>query len=180
MKRFRHIALSLAALSLIAAACGDDADSTTTSAATDTTVVEEMVDSTIVEVAAEAGTFETLLAAADAAGLVDTLNGDGPFTVFAPTDAAFAALPDGTLDSLLADPEQLSAILLYHVVPGEVKAADVVELSSATTVEGSDIEITIDDGTVVLNGSANVTATDIDASNGVVHVIDSVILPPTS
>jgi uncharacterized surface protein with fasciclin (FAS1) repeats len=139
-----------------------------------------MTESTIVDVAASAGTFETLLAAAEAAGLVETLQGDGPFTVFAPTDDAFAALPEGTLESLLEDPEALADILLYHVVSGEVLAADVVGLESAETVQGSDIAISVVDGGVVLNDSANVITTDIAAGNGVIHVIDAVILPPSA
>jgi uncharacterized surface protein with fasciclin (FAS1) repeats len=120
-----------------------------------------------------------LLAAAEAAGLVETLKGEGPFTVFAPTDEAFAALPAGTLDSLLADPEALKKILLYHVVSGSVKAADVVNLTSADSVEGSPIAIAVKDGVVYLNDAAKVTATDVMASNGVIHVIDQVILPPS-
>ena len=134
----------------------------------------------IVATADGAGTFTTLLAAAQAAGLVETLQGDGPFTVFAPTDDAFAALPEGTLDSLLADSEALKQILLYHVVPGTVKAEDVVNLTSADTVEGSPIAIAVKDGKVYLNDAAEVVATDVMASNGVIHVIDQVILPPSS
>lgn len=133
----------------------------------------------IVATADGAGTFTTLLAAATAAGLVETLQGPGPFTVFAPTDDAFAALPEGTLDSLLADPEALGQILLYHVVAGEVLAADVVGLTSAESVQGSPIAISVMDGKVYLNETAQVTATDIMASNGVIHVIDQVILPPS-
>ena len=113
-----------------------------------------------------------------AAGLEATLRGDGPFTVFAPTDAAFAALPAGTLDSLLADPDALANILLYHVVAGEVLAADVVGLTTATAANGDAIAIEVVNGGVVLNGSANVVATDVLATNGVIHVIDAVILPP--
>ena len=134
---------------------------------------------TIVDVAISAGTFETLLTAAEAAGLAETLQSDGPFTVFAPTDEAFAALPEGTVESLLADPEALADILLYHVVSGEVLAADVVGLDSATTVQGSDVAISVDGESVMVN-DANVVATDIAASNGVIHVIDAVILPPTT
>ncbi len=181
MKRFRNIAIAALAVSLLAAACGGDDAADTTTAAPDTTMAEEMMDAgTIVEVAGEAGSFSTLLAAAEAAGLVDTLNGDGPFTVFAPTDEAFAALPEGTLESLLEDTEALSQILLYHVVSGEVKAADVVGLDSATTVQGEDISIAVDGETVVLNGSANVLTTDVAASNGVIHIIDAVLLPPSA
>jgi len=135
---------------------------------------------TIPEVAAEAGSFTTLLAAVEAAGLAETLSGEGPFTVFAPTDDAFAALPEGTVESLLADPTgALTQILLYHVVAGEVLAETVVTLNSATTVQGEDVTIEIVEGGVVLNGSVKVTATDIKASNGVIHVIDAVLLPPS-
>jgi uncharacterized surface protein with fasciclin (FAS1) repeats len=130
----------------------------------------------IVATAQAAGDFNTLLAAAEAAGLVDTLKSDGPFTVFAPTDEAFAKLPEGTIDSLLANPEQLRQVLLYHVVPGRVMAADVVGLSSATTAQGSDVAIKLADGNVKIN-DATVTATDIETSNGVIHVIDTVIVP---
>jgi transforming growth factor-beta-induced protein len=134
----------------------------------------------IVATADGAGTFTTLLAAAQAAGLVETLQGDGPFTVFAPTDDAFAALPEGTLDSLLADPEGLKQILLYHVVPGAVKADEVVNVTSVDSVEGSPIAVAVKDGKVYLNDAAEVVATDVMASNGVIHVIDQVILPPSS
>ena len=134
----------------------------------------------IVATAKAAGTFSTLLKAATAAGLVETLQGPGPFTVFAPTDEAFAALPAGTLDKLLADPEALKKILLYHVVSGEVTADQVVGMTSADSVEGSPIAIAVKDGKVYLNDAAQVVATDIKASNGVIHVIDNVILPPSS
>jgi transforming growth factor-beta-induced protein len=132
----------------------------------------------IVATATEAGTFSTLLTAATAAGLVETLQGEGPFTVFAPTDEAFAALPAGTLEGLLADPEALKQVLLYHVVSGKVTADQVVGLTSADSVEGSPIAIAVKDGSVFLNDTAKVVATDVMASNGVIHVIDSVILPP--
>jgi transforming growth factor-beta-induced protein len=132
----------------------------------------------IVATAEDAGTFTTLLTAATAAGLVETLQGAGPFTVFAPTDAAFAALPEGTLQGLLADPAALKKVLLYHVVSGKVTADQVVGLSSADSVEGSPIAIAVKDGSVVLNDKAKVVATDVMASNGVIHVIDSVMLPP--
>jgi uncharacterized surface protein with fasciclin (FAS1) repeats len=132
----------------------------------------------IVATATEAGTFTTLLKAATAAGLVETLQGDGPFTVFAPTDEAFAALPAGTLEGLLADPAALKRVLLYHVVSGKVTADQVVKLTSADSVDGAPIAISLKDGSVFLNDSAKVLATDVMASNGVIHVIDSVILPP--
>lgn len=132
----------------------------------------------IVDLAAADGRFTTLVAAVEAAGLVDTLKGEGPFTVFAPTDDAFAALPEGTVESLLNDIPALTDVLLYHVVAGEVKAETVVGLSSATTVQGSDVSIEVRDGVVFLNGSTQVIITDLQASNGVIHVIDSVLLPP--
>jgi uncharacterized surface protein with fasciclin (FAS1) repeats len=131
----------------------------------------------IVETAVEAGTFTTLVAAVEAAGLVETLSGEGPFTVFAPTDEAFAALPEGTVEGLLEDPEALAAVLTYHVVPGAVMSGDLSDGMTATTVNGADITVTIDMGTVKIN-DATVTAADIETSNGVIHVIDSVILPP--
>ncbi len=135
---------------------------------------------TIVEIAVADGRFNTLVAAVTAAELVDTLNGEGPFTVFAPTDDAFAALPAGTLDSLLLpeNKQALTDILLYHVVSGSVMASDVVGLSSAPTVLGKDITITVKDGNVFLNDTTQVIITDIEASNGVIHVIDAVLLPP--
>ncbi len=128
-----------------------------------------------------AGNFDTLVAAVKAAGLVEALQGDGPFTVFAPTDEAFAKLPAGTIDNLLKpeNKDQLIAILTYHVVPGKVKAADVVNLESATTLQEGAINIDVTDGTVMIN-NATVTATDIEASNGVIHVIDTVLLPPAT
>jgi uncharacterized surface protein with fasciclin (FAS1) repeats len=134
----------------------------------------------IVDTAVEAGSFTTLATALQAAGLVDVLKGEGPFTVFAPTDEAFAKLPEGTIESLLADTDALTKVLTYHVVPGAVMAEQVVGLSEATTVEGSPISIQVVDGKVVLNGSSTVVTTDIETSNGVIHVIDTVILPPSN
>lgn len=135
---------------------------------------------TIVDVAVADGRFTTLVAAVEAAGLVETLSGEGPFTVFAPTDDAFAALPAGTLDSLLLpeNKQQLTDILIYHVVSGKVMAANVVTLTSAPTVLGKDITITVKDGKVYLNDTVQVIITDVEASNGVIHVIDAVLLPP--
>ena len=132
----------------------------------------------IVDTAVAAGSFNTLAAALKAAGLVETLKGPGPFTVFAPTDEAFAKLPAGTLESLLK-PEnkaKLAGILTYHVVAGKVMAADVVKLTSAKTVNGQSVKVAVEGGKVRVNG-ANVVKTDIAASNGVIHVIDSVLLP---
>ncbi len=131
----------------------------------------------IVDTAVAAGSFNTLATALKAAGLIETLKGKGPFTVFAPTDDAFKKLPAGTLEKLLADKAQLTKVLTYHVVAGKVMAADVVKLSEAKTVEGSMVKITVAKGAVKVN-DANVVKTDIGASNGVIHVIDSVILPP--
>ncbi|PML49296.1 fasciclin [Vibrio lentus] len=132
----------------------------------------------IVDVAAENGSFTTLVAAVKAAGLVDTLKGDGPFTVFAPTDEAFAALPEGTVEMLLKpeNKEKLVAILTYHVVPGKIMAAEVMKLSSAETVQGEAVMVAIDDGNVMIN-TAKVVIPDVKASNGVIHVIDAVLLP---
>ena len=135
----------------------------------------------IVDTAVGAGQFKTLAAALQAAGLVDTLKGPGPFTVFAPTDAAFAKLPAGTVESLLK-PEnkaKLTAILTYHVVPGAVKADQVTKLDEAKTVNGAMVKVSTDHGKVMIN-NANVVKADIPASNGVIHVIDTVILPPQS
>jgi uncharacterized surface protein with fasciclin (FAS1) repeats len=133
------------------------------------------VSKNIVETAREAGSFTTLLAAVDAAGLGETLAGGGPFTVFAPSDEAFAKLPAGTVESLLADPAKLTDVLTYHVVAGRVTASDAAGLLSAPTVQGSDLPISIDGGVHV--GDANVVSADIEASNGVIHVIDRVLLP---
>lgn len=129
----------------------------------------------IVAVATGAGSFDTLVTALKAAGLVETLQGVGPFTVFAPTDEAFAKIPKADLDALLANPQKLAAVLTYHVVPGKVTAADVVKLESAKTVQGQSIDIGTSDGVTV--DGAKVIQTDIDATNGVIHVIDTVILP---
>jgi transforming growth factor-beta-induced protein len=177
---------ALLALTFIAAACSDDDDaaeseSTTTEAmAEDEGTTEEA--GTIVEVATAAGDFTTLVAAADAAGLVETLSGEGPFTVFAPTDDAFAAALadlDLTAEELLADTELLTSVLTYHVVAGEVLSTDVVTMDgeSVVTVNGAEITIGVDGETVTVN-EATVIAVDIDASNGVIHVIDAVLLPP--
>ena len=131
----------------------------------------------IVDTAAAAGTFSTLVAAVEAAELVDTLKGDGPFTVFAPTDEAFATLPEGTVEDLLKpeNKDQLVAILTYHVVPGKVMSGDLSDDMAATTVQGTDVIIDLDDGVKV--EEATVVSADIETSNGVIHVIDKVILP---
>lgn len=133
----------------------------------------------IVDTAVAAGQFKTLAAALGAAGLVSTLKGPGPFTVFAPTDAAFAKLPQGTVATLLKPENKaaLTSILTYHVVSGKVMASDVVKLTKATTVNGADVAIMVSNGSVMVN-NATVTMTDIVASNGVIHVIDTVLMPP--
>ncbi|MAS37504.1 MAG: fasciclin [Anaerolineaceae bacterium] len=131
----------------------------------------------IVDIAVADGRFTTLVAAVQAAGLAETLAGEGSFTVFAPTDDAFAALPEGTVEGLLNDIPALTDILLYHVVDGAVPAETVVTLDSATTLQGSDVTIEVRDGNVFLNGDVQVIITDIQASNGIIHVIDGVLLP---
>jgi uncharacterized surface protein with fasciclin (FAS1) repeats len=133
---------------------------------------------TLIDVAVANGHFKTLAAALTAAGLIDTLKGAGPFTVFAPTDDAFAKLPAGTVDDLLKDIPKLTAILKYHVLAGKVAAADVMKLDgkTATTLNGGDLMVSTK-GSVKLNGAVNVTKTDIAASNGLIHVIDAVLLP---
>ena len=168
MKKVFAVAIA-AALTL--AACGSDDEASEDTVAEDTVAEEVVVDGDIVAVASGNPDFSTLVAALSAAGLVETLQGEGPFTVFAPTDAAFAALPEGLLEKLL-----LTAILTYHVVPGKVMSTDVTA-GDVATVEGSTIAITTDMG-VMVNG-ANVVAVDVAASNGVIHVIDAVIVPPT-
>jgi uncharacterized surface protein with fasciclin (FAS1) repeats len=141
---------------------------------------EAAAPGTIVDIAVADGRFNTLVAAVTAADLAETLSGEGPFTVFAPTDDAFAKLPEGTIASLLLpeNKQALTDILLYHVVAGSVMASDVIGLTSAPTVLGKDITITIRDGNVFLNDNVQVIITDIEASNGVIHVIDAVLLPP--
>jgi uncharacterized surface protein with fasciclin (FAS1) repeats len=159
----RVLLKSVAILSLFAGALAVQAD-------------DHGMQKDIVDTAIAADDFETLVTAVQAAGLVETLKGDGPFTVFAPTDAAFAKIPAADLEALLADKEQLTAVLTYHVVPGKVMAADVMGLDSATTVQGSDVDVQVVEGGVQVDG-ANVVQTNIEASNGVIHVIDSVIMP---
>jgi uncharacterized surface protein with fasciclin (FAS1) repeats len=173
MKVLRRSALVAAALAAVMAlsACSSDSDSASESMAEETTV------GTIVDVAVGAGNFSTLVAAVTAADLVETLSGTGPFTVFAPTDEAFAALPAGVLDALLLPENKavLAQILTYHVVAGKVMAADVTD-SDVATVEGQTIKLSTMGG-VKVNG-ATVVSADVPASNGVIHAIDAVILPP--
>lgn len=208
MLKRNHVAAiaAIAAFALLGAACSSDdstesdtADTTPSTVPEDTTATDTDATDTdatdsddataeadIVDTAVAAGDFTTLVAAVEAAGLVETLKGEGPFTVFAPTDTAFAALPEGTVDSLLADPEgQLTGILTYHVVSGQVLAADVAGLDgqNVTTVNGATFEVGVSaDGAVTLtDGAGNavgVVTTDIVTSNGVIHVIDAVLMPP--
>jgi uncharacterized surface protein with fasciclin (FAS1) repeats len=140
-------------------------------------MAEDRTEKDIVDTAVGADQFKTLVAAVKAAELVDTLKGEGPFTVFAPTDEAFAKIPKEKLEALLKDKKALTAVLTYHVVPGKVMAADVVKLDSAKTVQGKAVKIAANDGKVTING-AKVLKADIVCKNGVIHVIDSVLLPP--
>ena len=157
MTMFRKLALSVAVASSMALGAGAaQADD-------------------IVDIAVSNGNFNTLVAAVQAAGLVDTLKSEGPFTVFAPTDEAFAKLPAGTVEALLQDKEKLTAVLTYHVVPGEYAANDVVSASSLMTLQGSAVSVDTSSGVKI--DAANVLKTDIMTSNGIIHVIDSVILP---
>ena len=156
-------------LALTAAACGGSDKPTTTS-----TTAPAPVD--IVDTAVAAGSFKTLVGAVKAAGLVDTLKGPGPFTVFAPTDDAFAKLPAGAVDALLADKTKLVAMLTYHVVAGNVSSADVAGMTEATTVQGGKVKIDATSGVKI--NDATVIKVDIAASNGVIHVIDTVLMPP--
>ena len=160
--------LTLTSSAAIAGSCGSATEAKATHAST------TAATPAIYDLAGEAG-FTTLVAAIDAAGLKDTLNNDGPFTVFAPTDEAFAKLPKGTLESLLADKEALTKVLLYHVTSGEVMAADVVDLRAAKTLNGEKIKIDVEKGVMINN--ANVVKTDVRAQNGVIHVIDTVLIP---
>jgi len=180
MKAFRLPSLIIV-LALVLAACAPAAPAEPTEAPMPepTAVPTEVPAQTIVDIAAGNPDFSTLVAAVTAAGLVEALSAEGPFTVFAPTNEAFAKLPAGTLDSLLLpeNKQQLTDILLYHVVPGAVLAADVVNLTEAETLLGKNVNIKVDMGNVMIN-EANVVSTDIIADNGVIHVIDSVILPP--
>ena len=173
--------LAVAVVPLVIAACGSSSSSTSSSSpmsAAASPAMSPAATADIVDTAVAAGQFTTLAKALQAAGLVDTLKGTGPFTVFAPTDAAFAKLPAGTLDTLLKDPKgELTRILTYHVVPGKVMAADITDGMTAKTVEGDTLTFTIKDGKVYVNG-AQVTTADVPASNGVIHVINKVLIPP--
>ncbi len=179
-----RLAAGVLALGLVAAACGDDSETPASKpAATAATGASAAATKDIVDTAVAAGSFTVLVEAVKAAGLVDALKAPGPLTVFAPTDAAFADALKSlgvTKEALFADKAKLAAILTYHVVSGKVMAADVVKLDgkSATTLNGKEIKIAVSGGTVTLNGGTKVTTTDIATSNGVIHVIDKVLLPP--
>jgi transforming growth factor-beta-induced protein len=178
-------AIGFVVLATFAAGCTDDdeaAETTTTTIVDDADADAAAESGTIAEVAAADGRFATLVAAVDAAGLGDALNGDDELTVFAPTDDAFAALPAGTVDDLLADPDgALTDVLTYHVVAGAVPASDVVTLDGqmVETLNGQSVTISVDGDTVKVN-EATVIITDVEASNGVIHVIDAVLVPTTS
>ena len=172
-------AITLAALAACSSEKKDDAaamDSAAPAAAMTETAPSAAKD--IIETAIAAGTFNTLAKALTAAGLVETLKGAGPYTVLAPTDEAFAKIPAKDLEALLADKAALTKVLTYHVIAGNVPSSQVSTMSEATTVEGSKLQIKVVDGKVVLNGNSNVTSADIAASNGVIHVIDTVLMPP--
>jgi uncharacterized surface protein with fasciclin (FAS1) repeats len=179
MKRLSALFL-VGVMAMILTACSSEEEATPTSMPSPTEVVEVEqpmeVSNTIVDIAVGDGRFETLVTALQAAGLVDTLAGEGPFTVFAPTDDAFAALPDGVVAGLLEDIPSLTEVLTYHVVAGSVLAEQVVGLDSATTLQGEDVMVKVVGGDVMVD-EAKVLITDIIGSNGVINVIDSVMLP---
>lgn len=169
----------LATMLLAAVLCPLDADFTLASGGQNQAKKEkkmQTITKDIVDTASSAGNFSTLVTALKQAGLVETLKGSGPFTVFAPSDDAFKKIPEKDLQAILADKDKLTKILTYHVVAGQMKAADVVKQKSAKTVEGSEVSITVSGNEVKVDG-AKVTSTDIMCSNGVVHVIDTVIIP---
>jgi uncharacterized surface protein with fasciclin (FAS1) repeats len=179
MKRLRILSLAFAcSATVLAISCNTKTSQTAEETEVLDKVVVEEEAPTVVEIAVGSPDHTTLVAAVSAAGLVETLNGDGPFTVFAPTNEAFGALPEGTVESLL-EPEnkdQLTSILTYHVVSGNVKAADLSDGQEVTTLQGGKFKVTIQDGKVYIN-DAVVTGADIEGVNGVVHIIDGVLLP---
>ena len=171
--------IGLAVAGLAVAGCGggdSSSERAATTAPAAAVTMEETMQENIVETAVAAGDFTTLTSLVEKAGLAETLSGEGPFTVFAPTDDAFANVPQETLDSLAADPEALKAVLLYHVVDGEARARDVADLSAAETLNGESVELETTDGRVKVN-EAKVVQADVTASNGVIHVIDEVLIP---
>jgi transforming growth factor-beta-induced protein len=181
MKRIALIGSVALAVVLVAAACGGDDDgeqAATPAAATTEAMTTEQMEMDIVETAVAAGSFTTLVDLVQQAGLADELSGPGPLTVFAPTDEAFAAVPQETLDALAANPDQLKQVLLYHVVDGEVTSDQVADGASAATLAGPEVAFTVDESGVKVNDGTVVSA-DVMASNGVIHVIDTVLLPPS-
>ena len=170
--------VSWTAVALAAALAAPTAASAQQASHADSAAGHNAAGKNIVQVASDAGSFNTLVAAVKAAGLAETLQGEGPFTVFAPSDAAFAKLPKGTVDALLADKAALTSLLTFHVVPGRVVAADIVKANGATpkTVNGQSLDVQVRGGKVYVNG-AQVTTADVAASNGVIHVIDTVLMP---
>jgi len=187
MRRIFAFGMLVGALALVGVACGGDDDAATdepAAAMEDTTTMEEETTETettqemdIVETAVAAGSFDTLVSLVQEAGLAEDLSGAGPLTVFAPTDEAFAAVPEETLTQLQNDPEALRQVLLYHVVEGEVTSDQVTGLDAAPTLAGPDLSFSTDGGSVLVN-DATVTMADVLASNGVIHVVDAVLLPP--
>jgi uncharacterized surface protein with fasciclin (FAS1) repeats len=179
-RTWRVLAASTA-LVLVASACSssddDESTSTTTAAPSTEQSQSEAGGETIVGVASANPDFSTLVSAVQEADLVDTLSGDGPFTVFAPTDDAFAAIPADQLQAILADKEQLTGILTYHVLPAKVMAADLQPEQKVATVQGRDVDIEVADGAATING-CNIVEADVAASNGVIHVVDCVLTPP--
>ncbi len=174
MKLLKMLGVLLVVTAVLASGCTTTETPEATPTPTQTPVMK-----TIVETAQDAGTFTTLLAATDAAGLTETLSGEGPFTVFAPTDDAFAALPEGTVAALLEEPKgQLREILLYHVADGRYMAADVITMDTIETLQGTALVVDTSGGVMV--DGANVITTDVECSNGVIHVIDAVMIPPES
>jgi uncharacterized surface protein with fasciclin (FAS1) repeats len=181
-----HKLITAVALTALAACSGAKKDDTAAAAVNDSArpmsepaaAPAAPVPVDIIATATAAGTFTTLEKALTAAGLVETLKGAGPFTVLAPTDEAFAKIPAKDLDALLANKEQLTKVLKYHVLAGNVPSSQVTTLTEATTLEGAKIRIRVVDGKVVINGNSTVTATDVGASNGVIHVINTVLMPP--
>jgi uncharacterized surface protein with fasciclin (FAS1) repeats len=174
----RYIILMVVALMvvpLVIAACGTTSDEAASPSPSPTMPAKDIVDTAV-----EAGSFTTLVSAVQAAGLEETLRGEGPYTVFAPTDDAFAAVPQETLDALLADPQgALTDVLTYHVVPGKVMSTDLSDGMMVETVNGASLEITVNDDGTVMVGDATVVTADIETANGVIHVIDTVLVPPS-
>ncbi|MDZ7632719.1 MAG: fasciclin domain-containing protein [Gemmatimonadaceae bacterium] len=177
-----HRTLGIAALAALAACSGEKKEQavmdSVAPAAAQAASDSASTAKDIVETAVAAGTFNTLAKALTEAGLIETLKGDGPFTVLAPTDEAFAKIPAKDLEALLANKDALKKVLTYHVISGAVPSSQVSSMTEATSVEGSKIEIKVVDGKVMLNGKATVTSADIATKNGVIHVIDTVLMPP--